>query len=98
MQRCQAAVMAFRSAVFDCLFGKISSRVDILAGRRLLFVNKKKQKNFEICAPLVEPPVAKGAKVFWFFFSKKNRLPEIFCNLVMFCNLVTGFAKKSSRI
>jgi hypothetical protein len=28
----------------------------------------------------VELPVAKGAKVFWFFFSKKNRLPEIFCN------------------
>jgi len=37
-------------------------------------VNKKKQKNFEIYAAVVEPPVARGAKVFWFFFSKKNRL------------------------
>jgi hypothetical protein len=42
-------------------------------------VNKKKQKNFEIYATLVELPLAKGAEVFGFFF-KKNRLPEVFCN------------------
>jgi hypothetical protein len=37
-------------------------------------VNKKKQKNFEIYATLAELQVAKGAQVFWFFFSKKEPL------------------------
>jgi hypothetical protein len=41
----------------------------------LLFVNKKKQKNFNNFWPVaLEQPWRRGAKVFWFFFSKKNSL------------------------
>jgi hypothetical protein len=45
--------------------------------KNLLFVNKKKQKNFVFLVLRVESlqrptPRTKGAKVFWFFFSKKN--------------------------
>jgi hypothetical protein len=40
-----------------------------------LFVNKKKQKKFLLLVPLTRlVPQPAGAKVFWFFFSKKNRL------------------------
>jgi hypothetical protein len=49
----------------------------------LLFVNKKKQKNFtpqglEIWPGHSHTHGAGGAKVFWFFFSKKNRLSPTF--------------------
>jgi hypothetical protein len=38
-------------------------------------VNKKKQKNFNNFWPVaLERPWRRGAKVFWFFFSKKNSL------------------------
>jgi len=37
-----------------------------LKSKNLLFLKKKKQKDFY--------PVSKGMKVFWFFFSKKNVL------------------------
>jgi hypothetical protein len=37
-------------------------------------VKKKKQENLEIYATLAELPVVQGAKVFWFFFSKKEPL------------------------
>jgi hypothetical protein len=38
-------------------------------------VNKKKQKNFDNFWPVaVQRPWRRGAKVFWFFFSKKNSL------------------------
>jgi hypothetical protein len=38
-------------------------------------VNKKKQKNFNHFWPVaLERPWRRGAKVFWFFFSKKNSL------------------------
>jgi hypothetical protein len=40
----------------------------------LLFVNKKKQKNFVLRAVATSAPNPAGAEVFWFFFSKKNRL------------------------
>jgi len=43
--------------------------------KELLFVNKKKQKNFNHFWPVaLERPYRSGAKVFWFFFSKKNSL------------------------
>jgi len=38
----------------------------------LLFVNKKKQKNFINFSFRRFSTVRSGAKVFWFFFSKKN--------------------------
>jgi hypothetical protein len=43
----------------------------------LLFVNKKKQKNFDFLWALamsLQRPAE--TKVFWFFFSKKNRFPS----------------------
>jgi hypothetical protein len=42
----------------------------------LLFLKKKQQKNFcspGRCAWTMSGHAAPGAKVFWFFFSKKNR-------------------------
>jgi hypothetical protein len=43
--------------------------------KELLFVNKKKQKNFDNFWPVaLQRPWRRGAKVFWFFFSKKNSL------------------------
>jgi hypothetical protein len=45
-------------------------------GKSLLFLKKKKQKDFLfLCAALDAEGGRKGMKVFWFFFSKKNRLP-----------------------
>jgi hypothetical protein len=40
----------------------------------LLFVNKKKQKNFDFfdMSAAGVSQARSGAKVFWFFFSKKN--------------------------
>jgi photosystem II stability/assembly factor-like uncharacterized protein len=60
-------------------------------------VNKKKQKNFEIYAAFVELPVAKGAKVFWFFFSKKNRLPQVFLKSIEFHNYISRQIPKKVR-
>jgi hypothetical protein len=41
----------------------------------LLFVNKKKQKNFiRFSAGLFQRRAKRSKKVFWFFFSKKNFL------------------------
>jgi hypothetical protein len=50
-----------------------------LSKEELLFVNKKKQKNFAFFGAVVGywrclTARIKRAKVFWFFFSKKNRL------------------------
>ena len=43
--------------------------------KSLLFLKKKKQKDFYPFMPgRVTPPGIKGMKVFWFFFSKKNIL------------------------
>jgi hypothetical protein len=39
----------------------------------LLF--EKRSKNF--CFAVADSPVSDGAKVFWFFFSKKNILPSL---------------------
>jgi hypothetical protein len=36
------------------------------------FFEKRKQKTFAPLAPSLKPPRRPGAKVFWFFFSKKN--------------------------
>jgi len=41
--------------------------------RKVFFFEKKKQKTFVRCRGLVTG-VRKKAKVFWFFFSKKNAL------------------------
>jgi hypothetical protein len=43
--------------------------------KKHFFFEKKKQKTSDsegVTTPVPEP---KGPKVFWFFFSKKNRLP-----------------------
>jgi hypothetical protein len=43
--------------------------------KALLFVNKKKQKNFiNFSAGLFQHRAKRSKKVFWFFFSKKNFL------------------------
>jgi hypothetical protein len=47
-------------------------------GKKLLFVNKKTQKNFDDSGPwagdsAVSHALASVAKVFWFFFSNNNK-------------------------
>jgi hypothetical protein len=44
-------------------------------GRKDVFFEKKKQKTFDPCAPRQSKRARPRAKVFWFFFSKKNILP-----------------------
>jgi hypothetical protein len=46
----------------------------------LLFVNKKKQKNFDQSDHAGDAPVAKKAKVFCFFFPKKKYSPDLISN------------------
>jgi hypothetical protein len=45
------------------------------ARKTLLFLKKKKQKDFPPFAPA--PDRAQVGKVFWFFFSKKNRFLRV---------------------
>jgi hypothetical protein len=57
-------------------------------GKSLLFVNKKKQKNFlSLCVDAETPALpragSKRVKVFWFFFSKKELLA--FLSLALSC-------------
>jgi hypothetical protein len=64
-------------AVSPCCHAPVNQRggVGPKGSKSLLFLKKKKQKDF---SPLARVPVAqrgcKRVKVFWFFFSKKNRL------------------------
>jgi hypothetical protein len=44
-------------------------------GRKTFFFEKKKQKTFIPCGPRQPRRARKSAKVFWFFFTKKNSLP-----------------------
>jgi len=52
----------------------VSRRTPDAVKQALLFVNKKKQKNFDFKGPPRFTTARSGAKVFWFFFSKKNIL------------------------
>jgi hypothetical protein len=44
-------------------------------GRKVFFSEEKKQKTFAPLSRRSRPARAPLAKVFWFFFSKKNILP-----------------------
>jgi lysophospholipase L1-like esterase len=45
--------------------------------RKIFFSEEKKQKTFGLWSIRLPDPARQGAKVFWFFFSKKNILPVL---------------------
>jgi hypothetical protein len=58
------------------VMANVGSRCVPFIGKKAFFSEEKKQKTFLSLSPFSLAACTPGAKVFWFFFSKKNRFPS----------------------